>query len=63
VCGEGTGNKVDAKGLSGPVAGEGGVIRSTEEVMRQVEIFPGSNICSWEEALDGGGARSVLIGG
>ena len=43
------------------MAGEGGVISSAEEVMRWVEIFPGS-ICSREEALGGVGARGVLIG-
>ena len=42
------------------MAGEGRVISSTEEVIRQVEIFPGSTIFSWEEALGSSGARGVL---
>lgn len=60
VCSEGT-CKVGAKGLC-QVAGEGGgVTSSTKEVMRRVDIFPGS-IGSREEALGSSRARGVLIG-
>jgi hypothetical protein len=60
VGGKGAG-EVDAQGLGGPVAREGGVLSSADEVMGRVEVFPGG-ICSREEAVGGGGVGGVLVG-
>ena len=60
VGGEGMG-KVEAKGLVGPMAGEGGVVGGAKVIVGWEGLFPGG-IGGGEEALNGGGACCVLVG-
>ena len=61
VSSKGTG-EVEAKGLVGPVAGEGGVVGGAEVMVGGEGLLPGG-VGGGEEALDGGGAGGVLVGG
>ena len=54
--------EVEAKGMVGPVIGEGGVVGGTKMMVGREGLFPGG-ISSREETLDRGRARSVLVGG
>ena len=53
--------EVEAKGLVGPVTGEGGVVGGTKMMVGREGLFPGG-ISSREKTLNGGRARSVLVG-
>ena len=54
VGGKGAG-EVEAKGLVGPMTGEGGVVGGPKVMVGREGLFPGG-IGGGEEALNGGGA-------